>query len=246
MRRLVRIFGTLLVVAGAATLAWSALVWQWQDPFTYLYTRLEQRELEDRFASRLAAYDPRAAARGGERQGIAAEARRYRVGLRRGEPLGRLRVPRLDLDVVLVNGTDAESLKRGPGRYAGGREDLDELRGRAPEDYLPGEGELVYVAGHRTTYLAPFSRIDTLRRGDRVTLELPYATFEYRISGSRIVPADRLEMLASRGRELLALQACHPRFFATHRFIAYARPVRVTPRGGEPIAFAANRERSDS
>ena len=97
---------------------------------------------------------------------------------------------------------------------------------------MPGEGQLVYIAGHRTTFLAPFSHIERLRRGDRVKLQLPYATFVYRISGHRIVAADDLSVLRSPRHELLALQACHPRFFADHRYIAYALPVRVLPRDG--------------
>jgi sortase A len=104
---------------------------------------------------------------------------------------------------------------------------------------MPGEGELVYVAGHRTTYLAPFSHIDRLRTGDPVTIELPYATFEYRISITRVVAASDLAMLKSHRREVLVLQACHPRFFSSHRYLAYARPVRITPRGGTPFAPAA-------
>jgi sortase A len=92
---------------------------------------------------------------------------------------------------------------------------------------MPGEGELVYVAGHLTTYGAPFSRIDRLKKGDRVFLELPYGTFEYAITGSRIVPSTETSVLKSKGFEQLALQACHPRFFASHRFIAYAKPIRV-------------------
>ena len=92
------------------------------------------------------------------------------------------------------------------------------------------------IAGHRTTFLAPFAHIERLRRGDRVTLELPYAQFVYRISGHRIVAADELSVLRSPRRELLALQACHPRFFATHRYIAYARPVLVRPKGGQTYA----------
>ena len=119
--------------------------------------------------------------------------------------------------MVVVNGTDHDSLTKGPGRYLGSA--------------MPGEGELVYVAGHRTTYSAPFSRIETLRRGDQVRLELPYGTFLYRITRHVIVEADALEVLKSDGREVIALQACHPRFFATHRYIAYAEPVRVLPRG---------------
>jgi sortase A len=93
---------------------------------------------------------------------------------------------------------------------------------------MPGEGELIYIAGHRTTYGAPFAHINRLDVGDRVFVELPYGTFEYAVSGHRIVPADQLSVLKSKGVEQLALQACHPRFFATHRYIAYAKPVGVT------------------
>jgi sortase A len=122
--------------------------------------------------------------------------------------------------MLLVNGTDEASLKKGPGRYLG--------------DFMPGQGQLVYIAGHRTTYLAPFSHIDALRPGDEVTIEMPYATFVYRVTGHRIVVSTDLAVLKSPGHELLELQACHPRFFATHRYIAYALPVEVIPRGGRP------------
>ena len=236
MRGVFRFLGTLLAGAGIAALLWTAVVWQWQDPFTYLYTRLQQRSLADDYARRLAEFR---AQRASSRREIALAAQRYRRDLGRGEAIGRLRVPRLDLNSVLVNGTDRESLKRGPGRYAGARTDFTELRGDPPPAFMPGEGQLVYVAGHRTTYLAPFSHIDRLRKGDRVTLELPYATFEYRITGHRIVAASDLRMIEPRGREVLVLQACHPRFFATQRYLAYALPVRVEPRVGKPIELRA-------
>ena len=69
--------------------------------------------------------------------------------------------------------------------------------------------------------------------------ELPYVTFEYRITRSVIVPATALEVLRSHGREVLALQACHPRFFASHRYIVSARLVRIEPRGGHAITAPA-------
>ncbi len=219
MRRLLRITGTLLVVAGVASLAWALTVWQWQDPFTAVVNELEQRRLEDAFERRLDARPAAlAAASAGTPQGqadVERAAHAWRKGLERGAPVARLRIPAIGVDEIVVNGTDADSLKKGPGRY------LDSA--------VPGEGELVYVAGHRTTYGAPFSHIDRLKKGDRVVLELPYATFEYRITGHRIVEDDETWVLESRGREQLALQACHPRFFASHRYIAYAKPVQVTP-----------------
>ena len=134
-------------------------------------------------------------------------------------------MPRLGLNMILVNGTDHETLQKGPGR---------DLR-----TFMPGEGKLIYIAGHRTTYLAPFSHIDSLRPGDPVTLELPYATFVYRVVSHRIVASNDLSVLESHGREVLVLQACHPRFFATHRYLAYARPIRVEPRVGPAYSVQA-------
>jgi sortase A len=223
VRRSVRILGTALAVTGVLALIWVAVVWRWQDPFTALYTHWKQHQLARSYERRFAAYQPlrgldRGATIAERLRTIAREARAYRLESHRGEAIGRIRVPRLGLNMILVNGTDHDSLMKGPGR---------DLR-----TYMPGQGQLIYIAGHRTTYLAPFSHIDSLRRGDRVTLELPYATFVYRIARSRIVPSDDLSVLESHGREVVILQACHPRFFATHRYLAYALPVRVEPRAG--------------
>lgn len=242
MRRLVRLTGTLMVLAGVGTLAWALVVWRWEDPFTAVYTHFKQRELATAYAKRFEAFQPPArttVSLAAERRAVAREARRYRLASHRGDALGRLRIPRLALNLILVDGTDHDSLKRGPGRYAGERQDLTGVTGTPPKDFMPGEGQLVYVAGHRTTYLAPFSHIDRLRAGDPVTVELPYATFEYRIARTRIVRASDLAMLKSDGREVLVLQACHPRFFSSHRYLAYARPVRIIPRGGTPFTPAA-------
>lgn len=220
MRRGTRILGTLLVVAGAGALAWAVTVWQWQDPFTAVLNELEQRELAGDFERSLEAGDARLAANGAgasAAETVRAAAASWRAATKQGDPIARLRIPAIGVEEIVVNGTDTASLKRGPGRYLGSA--------------MPGEGQLVYLAGHRTTYGAPFSRIDSLRKGDRVFLETPYATFEYAVTGHRIVPATRTSVLRSKGFEQLALQACHPRFFATQRWIAYAKPVRVIPRG---------------
>jgi sortase A len=221
MRRTARILGTLMVVGGVLTLLWVVVVWQWQDPFTALYTRWEQHRLASTYDERFAKFHPLQPANdslAAERLTIARDAARYRRESKRGEAIGRIKVPRLGLNMILVNGTDHDTLEKGPGR---------DLR-----TYMPGEGQLIYIAGHRTTYLAPFSHIDSLRSGDRVTLEMPYATFAYRIVRHRIVPSDDLAVLKSHGHEVVILQACHPRFFATHRYLAYAVPVRVEPRAG--------------
>ncbi len=220
------------------------MVWRWQDPFTALYTLWQQHKLAGRYHKIVESYHPllvqRAKpARGGtrrvavaeERALMRAEARRYRKQLHAGTPLGRIKVPRLGLNFVLVTGTDHDSLTKGPGWDT--------------RTYLPGSGKLIYIAGHRTTYLAPFAHIDSMRAGDLVRIEVPYGTFVYRVRNHVIVPADDVARLRSTNRptgvppgEVVALQACHPRFFASHRYIVYAVPVRVLPKGGK--AYSAS------
>ena len=134
-------------------------------------------------------------------------------------------IGRLGLNMVLVNGTNHDTLTKGPGRD--------------PRTFMPGQDRLVYIAGHRTTYLAPFSHIDSIRAGDYIRLEMPYATFVYRATRHRVVIASDLSVLRSPRHELLELQACHPRFFATQRYIVAARLVRVVPRDAPPYSLAA-------
>jgi sortase A len=222
MRTFARILGTVLIVAGVLTLAWAVVVWRWQDPFTALYTHIQQNRLAHRYERRVAAFRPpvthgNLAAVEHE---VAVVAGTYRRSLRRGDPVGRLKIGRIGLNMVVVQGTDSSTLEKGPGHYVG--------------TWIPGQGHLIYIAGHRTTFLAPFAYINNIRIGDYVTFSVPYGTFTYRVFRHYIVPSDRLSVLRDHGREVLRLQACHPRFFATHRYIVDARLVSVTPRGGKP------------
>jgi sortase A len=230
MRRTLRVLGTLLIAAGALTLVWVGLVWRWQDPFTALYAHWQQGKLASQLDQRMRDFRPgraRSKSLAAVRVEIARDANRYRRSLHDGDAVGRLTIGALGLKIVLVQGTDHHSLEKGPGHYdASG---------------LPGEGRLVYIAGHRTTYLAPFSHIDSLTAGDYVTVALPYGTFKYVVTKHRVVAADDVSVLRSPGHELLILQACHPRFFATHRYLVYAMPVSVTPRAGPSYAFGTDR-----
>ena len=231
MRQLVRISGALLIGAGVLGLAWALVVWRWQDPITALYTTYQQHRLAASYNETFDAYKAPALPAvhktidlKSEQRAIALEAARYRNSLKVGGPVGRIKVPRLGLSMVVVTGTNESSLEKGPGWYTGTK--------------LPGQGQLIYIAGHRTTYLAPFANIDQLRFGDPVTLQMPYGTFLYRVTSHVIVPSTDLARLKSKGYEQIALQACHPRFFATHRYIVYARPVQVIPRKGTPFLIS--------
>jgi sortase A len=223
-----RILGLLLIVAGALTLTWVVVVWQWQDPFTAIYTHFQQNRLSHTYERRVQAYHP-TPTRGKDLAAvqveIAAEARAYRRTLHTGDPVGRLQIGRIGLRMVVVQGTDHETLKKGPGHYE--------------PSAVPGEGHLIYIAGHRTTYLAPFARINDIKVGDYITFSVPYATFTYRVQRHYIVPSDELSVLEDHGSEILRLQACHPRFFATHRYIVDAMLAYVTPAGGETYIVKA-------
>jgi sortase A len=241
MRRLARVAGLVLAAAGALGLIWVVIVWRWQDPVTALYTMWQQHRLEAQLDHEFRTYGLRPStghvslSARDEVRAIELAAARLRRDATAGQAIGRIRIPRLGLNMIFVNGTDDAALRRGPGR------DI--------QTYMPGQNRLVYIAGHRTTYLAPFSHIDRIERGDPITLEMPYATFRYRATRHVIVTATDLAVLRSPRHELLALQACHPRFFATHRYIVYARLVSVEVPGGPPLPAQklalARHERTD-
>ena len=218
--RMARIGGNVLLVVGALVLVWAVVIWRWGDPATGLYTSWQQRQLDRQLAvvqqhfkptplPASAALSPATLA--GQQAMARRAAERLSASADAGDPVGRIRVERLGLDMIIVEGTDRDSLKLGPG--------IDQ------RTTLPGQGQLVYIAGHRTTYGAPFAHIDRMRRGDLIELNMPYGNYVYRVTSWVITPATDLSRLRSRGREEIALQACHPRFSARGRYIVYARPV---------------------
>src|ERR671936_539150 len=131
MRRPLRILGTLMVVGGVLTLIWVVVVWQWQDPFTALYTRWQQHRLASSYDERFARFHllrPADDSLAAERLTIAVEAASYRRDSKRGEAIGRIKVPRLGLNMILVNGTDHDTLEKCPAR---------DLRTRPPRSSPP-------------------------------------------------------------------------------------------------------------
>src|SRR5256714_6059119 len=147
MRRWVRFTGTVLIALGALTLLWALVVWQWQAPFTALYTRWRQPQLTSQYDKRVRAFDVPIArdSVADERRSVARQARRYRLGSKRGEAIGRIKVPRMGVNMILVNGTDHDTLKKGPGRH---------LR-----TFMPGENRLGSTAGRPPTDLTTVSLI---------------------------------------------------------------------------------------
>jgi len=140
---------------------------------------------------------------------VAAAAQALARSRRDGQAVAELRIARIGLRAVVVSGSSPADLREGPGLIAG-----------TP---LPGEHGTTAIAGHRTTYGAPFRHLDALRRGDAITLRLPYGSFRYQVEGRRIVAPGDLSVLRPAGHERLVLSACHPLFSAARRIVVLAR-----------------------
>lgn len=128
-----------------------------------------------------------------------------------GDGIMRIEIPKIDLNWVVVEGVTVEALKKGPGHYPGTK--------------LPGDGGNVVISGHRTTYGAPFSRVDEVIGGDYVRLTSREGIFEYRVVETKVVAPTDLSVVVERGEEVLTLTTCHPRFSARQRLIVVAHPV---------------------
>lgn len=211
VRPVLRFAGSVLATSGVLLLADVGVTLAWQEPLSALIAAREQDRLEDELDERLDTY-VQLEARADPRQ-VAAAAARYRRGLDRGDAVGRIELPTLDRSYVMVEGTDTATLRKGPAHF--------------PDLPLPGEGGTVGLAGHRTTYLAPFRTIDDLEPRDRVILRMPYATFTYRVERSRIVRPDALWVKRPVGYERVILSACHPLYSAEKRIVVFARLEKV-------------------
>jgi sortase A len=222
MRRPLRALSTVLIVAGTLMLLDAGLTVVWEEPVSGIYARIVQgqlggdlRELEERDPSAvdLAALQRLAT----ERRRMAFLARRLRDDSDAGDAVGRVLIDRIDADFVLVDGTDDADLRKGPGIYDG-----------VPFPGAPGTSA---IAGHRTTYAAPFRRIDRLDRGDLVVVEMPYGRFTYEVERSRIVAPSEVSVIDRVQFDRLVLSACHPLYSAEQRIVVFARLIASQARG---------------
>jgi sortase A len=216
----VKTLSTLLIVAGLAVLADVAVTMVWQEPITALIALHDQHELSGQLKA-LEAQGPTplelAELRHMPRlhRRIAVLARSLRTRVPHGAAVGRLRIPHLHENLVLVNGTTASALRKGPGIYT--------------STPFPGVDATTAIAGHRTTYLAPFRHLDRLDHGDAIDVRMPYADFHYTVQGTEVVSAHARWILRSQGYDRLVLSACAPLFTATHRIVVFARLRNVVP-----------------
>lgn len=213
-RRSLRAVSTALIVAGAILLADAGLTLLWQEPVSAVYAHFQQGQLSDELEqleqAPLAPTERRALERIPDpARRLTFQARALGRRLEPGDPMGRIVMPAIGVSEVFVEGTGGGDLRKGPGHY--------------PGTPLPGQRGTVAIAGHRTTYGAPFRRVDQLERGDRIELRMPYARFVYRVERTRIVPPTEVSVTDRVAYDRLVLSACHPLYSAAQRIIVFAR-----------------------
>ena len=221
-RAALRALSTALIVSGTLLLADAGATLLWQEPVSAFYHRFQQGGLEDKLATldrfRPSDVERRALERLPDpRRRLAFAARSLDRRTDEGDPIGRLRIDRIGVSQVVVEGTNAGDLRAGPGHY--------------PDTPLPGQRGTVAIAGHRTTYGAPFRRVDKLRRNDEIVVVMPYGRFTYRVERTQIVPPTAVSVTRRVSYDRLVLTACHPLYSAAKRIVVFARLTRAEPRG---------------
>jgi sortase A len=209
-----RFVASVLITSGVLLLADAGVTLAWQEPLSTLVAGRSQASLDGdlRAAPRVlgvtrgAPGDPRAVAR---------MAGRWKRRTKEGQALGHIGLPTLGRRYAVVAGTELGTLRKGPGHYR--------------DTPLPGQRGTVAIAGHRTTYGAPFRTVDRLRRGDPIVVRMPYARFVYEVERTRIVAPTAVWVKRRAAHDRLVLSACHPLYSAAQRIVVFARFVRYEP-----------------
>jgi sortase A len=189
IRVVLRFVASVMMVSGVLLISDAVVTLAWQEPVSAYFSERQQVKLEK------ALIDP--------------PQRVVRKEPLPGDALGKLLIPAIGVSEYVVEGTDADNLRKGPGHY--------------PETPLPGQRGTSAIAGHRTTFGAPFRKLDKLEKGDRILVELPYGTFVYRVERTQIVDDSALWVTRKVGHDRLVLTACHPLYSAEQRVVAFAR-----------------------
>lgn len=215
-----RTLSTLLIAIGVLLLADVVTTLVWQEPVTAVIGLIKRDTTDTRYLS----YRSMPLTPGqltslqrltGQEERVAYLARQEQATVPNGAAVGVLSIPKIGVVYDVVQGTNTGDLERGPGHYA--------------STALPGLGQTVAIAGHRTTYLAPFRNLNQLMPGDQVQLRMPYATFTYVVQSQRIVTPNSWWITRNVGYERLVLSACNPLYSASQRIAVFAKLLRVRP-----------------
>ena len=192
MRAVLRFVASVMMVSGALLITDAAVTLLWQEPISAVVAHREQSRLKEAL--------------------IEPPARVIRRMPLPGDAIGRIDIPAIGVRDYVVEGTDLENLRKGPGHY--------------PDTPLPGDPGTVAIAGHRTTYGAPFRRIDELDRGQEIAVDMPYGRYVYRVERTKIVEPTDLSVLDRVRHDRLVLSACHPLYSAAQRVVVFSRLAR--------------------
>jgi sortase A len=222
MRRLIRDISSVLIISGVLLVIDAAVTVLWQEPITAVIGKIEQSHVNKRFLSYqtapLTELDRHTVANlATTTQRVSFLARQEARQVATGDAIGEIDMPSIHQHYDVVQGTDTSSLEKGPGHY--------------PSTPLPGLGQTVAIAGHRTTYLAPFRHIDELKPGDHIVVTMRYARFTYVVQYHQIVKPTALWVTKDMGYERLVLSACNPLYSAAQRIIVFARLAQMEPLG---------------
>ena len=213
VRPILHFVASVLITSGVLMLLDAGLTLVWQEPVSAFIAARDQGSLGhqlDRESRVLAPIRAAAAREANVPKRIRRLATAWRSHVKDGHPIGHIRLPTLGRRYVVIQGTGTGDLREGPGHY--------------PKTPFPGQGGTVAIAGHRTTYGAPFRTIDKLKPGQPIVLEMPYGRLTYKVERTQVVVPTAL-WITHRvpGAERLVLSACHPLYSASHRIVVFAR-----------------------
>ncbi len=125
-----------------------------------------------------------------------------------GDPVAVIHIPKIGVDQTVVQGTGVPDLRKGPGHY--------------PDSPMPGQLGNAAIAGHRTTYGAPFNRLDELAPGDEIIIQTLTSTWRYSVTGQQVVTPKQVEVLDQTPTATLTLTTCNPKYSARERLVIKA------------------------
>jgi sortase A len=229
VRRVLRDLSSVLILSGLLLVLDAGVTLIWQEPVTAAIGMIMRGEVNQRYLSYKTAplTGPDVQALHSIKplsERIAYLARRERTQVTTGDAIGQIAIPRIGNTYNIVQGTDTKSLEEGPGHY--------------PQTALPGMGQTVAIAGHRTTYLAPFRYLNELKSGDPILVNMPYGKFTYIVQYQKIVKPTQVSVIDNVGYDRLVLSACNPLYSAAQRIIIFARLRSVQPLGPARAAAA--------
>ena len=222
MRRLVRDISSVLILTGVLLLVDGGLTLLWQEPVTAAIALIKREGVSHQYLSYRTAPLTEVQAKAvrqikSDRQRIAYLARADLARIKTGDAIGQIEIPKIGNTYNVVQGDQTAQLQLGPGHY--------------PSTALPGMGQTVGIAGHRTTYLAPFRFINRLHHGDLIHVTMPYGRFTYVVQHQQIVAPTQVSVVDNVGYDRLVLSACNPIYSASQRIIIFAKLRSVQPLG---------------